>query len=291
MITRLDHVVIAVRDLDAGMQRYRALGFDVRPGGRHTGRGTHNAIVRFGLDYLELIAVYDEAEANASGPHGQVLVDYLRTHPGGLVGYALATMDIAQDAAHLANAGLVVDGPFAMQRMRPDGRLLSWRLLVPGGVPWRQLWPFLIQWDAPDDQRLSWERPGAHAIGATSIVGIALAAQDLAHAIDLYQRQLGLELRRQDEAPHLTARRARFQVGTFAIAILAPNGAGPTQRALEDAGEGLFAVTIAVRNLEQARAHLAQAGIGMEAVAGNPAAILIAPDAALGARVILTAGS
>ena len=39
MIDRLDHVVIAVRDLDAASQSYRdALGFEVRPGGRHVGR-------------------------------------------------------------------------------------------------------------------------------------------------------------------------------------------------------------------------------------------------------------
>ncbi len=45
-----------------------------------------------------------------------------------------------------------------IERLRPDGRLLSWRLLVPGGVPWLRPWPFLIQWDVPDDERLAWER-------------------------------------------------------------------------------------------------------------------------------------
>ncbi len=56
---RFDHAVIAVQDLDAAMAAYRDLGFAVTPGGKHTGRGTHNAIIRFGLDYLELLAVYD----------------------------------------------------------------------------------------------------------------------------------------------------------------------------------------------------------------------------------------
>ena len=49
MITRFDHAVIAVRDLDEAMRRYQALGFDVRPGGRHVGLGTHNTLIRFGL--------------------------------------------------------------------------------------------------------------------------------------------------------------------------------------------------------------------------------------------------
>src|SRR3989442_10410930 len=55
MITRFDHAVIAVRDLDQALRLYRdVLGLDARPAGRHTGLGTHNGIVRFGLDYLEL---------------------------------------------------------------------------------------------------------------------------------------------------------------------------------------------------------------------------------------------
>src|SRR3954454_8828451 len=86
---RLDHVVIAVRDLDAAIARYDALGFAVTAGGRHVGRGTHNAIVRFGLDYLELISVYAAAEATHPAP--ATLVRYLEAHEGGLVGFARAT--------------------------------------------------------------------------------------------------------------------------------------------------------------------------------------------------------
>ena len=55
MPSRFDHLVIAVRDLDAAIARYQHLGFEVTPGGKHTGRGTYNALIRFGLDYIELI--------------------------------------------------------------------------------------------------------------------------------------------------------------------------------------------------------------------------------------------
>ena len=58
MITRFDHLVIAVSDLDRAMDSYRSLGFEVFPGGRHEHRGTHNALIRFGgLDYVELRGV------------------------------------------------------------------------------------------------------------------------------------------------------------------------------------------------------------------------------------------
>jgi catechol 2,3-dioxygenase-like lactoylglutathione lyase family enzyme len=94
MMMRFDHAVIGVHNLDEAIRRYQSLGFDVSPGGRHTGLGTYNAIVRFGLDYLELISIYDENEVYTRGFGGKVLLDFLRQREGGLLGYALATTAI-----------------------------------------------------------------------------------------------------------------------------------------------------------------------------------------------------
>lgn len=286
MITRFDHAVIAVRDLDAAMARFRELGFEVHPGGRHTGLGTYNAIIRFGLDYLELLSVADREEAIASGPSGRALIEFLDRREGGLVGYALATSDIEADAQRFRQTGLEAVGPFPMERLRPDGRLLSWRLLVPGGVPWLRPWPFLIQWDVPDDERLSWERPGNHANGTIRVVGIAVAVADLDRGQHLYERQLGLELQGRDEVPELAARRALFRVGEFAIELLAPAGDGPVQQAIERDGEHPFEVVLQVRNLEETRRALEQAGIVVEPAPGR-AGIVIPEPQALGARLAL----
>ena len=290
MITRFDHAVIGVRDLDEAIRRYRSLGFDVSPGGRHTGLGTYNAIVRFGLDYLELISIYDENEADARGFGGKVLVDFLRKRDGGLLGYALATTDIEQDAAHFQHVGLAAQGPFAMQRLRPDGRLLSWRLLVPGGVSWREPWPFLIQWDVPDEQRLSWEKPGAHPNGVTGWTGIAIAVRNLESAIDLYQRQLGLALSQRDEVPHLAVQRASFQVGTSRIDLLMPTSTGPVQQMLEEVGEGPFEITLTVQDLNQACEVLKQGGMSPEPGSENATTLLLPILQALGARLVLIDG-
>lgn len=245
MITRFDHAIIAVRNLDEAMRHYRSLGFDVTPGGHHTGLGTHNAIIRFGLDYLELLSVYDENEVSSSGPSGKVLLDFLRKRDNGLLGYALATTDIQQNAEHFQRNGLQALGPFPMQRMRPDGHLLSWHLLAPTGVLWRQPSPFLIQWDTPDEQRLSWEGPGTHRNGITGWIGVAVAVRNLQNAIDLYQRQLGLAAGQRDNVPQLAAHRASFQVGTSRIDLLTPSGEGPIQQILQESGEGPCELTLA----------------------------------------------
>src|SRR4030095_11809722 len=100
MITRLDHVVIGVRDLDEAIQAFQQLGFEVRPGGRHTGRGTHNALIRFGLDYLELLAIYDVSEITHSDGQGQFMMEYLRERSGALLGFAFASDNLEDEARY-----------------------------------------------------------------------------------------------------------------------------------------------------------------------------------------------
>ena len=286
MITRFDHAVIGVADLEQAIRRYRELGFAVSPGGHHPGRGSCNAIIRFGLDYLELLAVADAVEATASGGNGRALVEFLRERDGGPLGYALATGDIAEDAERFRRTGMAADGPFAMQRLRPDDRLLAWRLLVPGGVSWRRPWPFLIQWDTPDDERLSWEQPGTHPNGATGVAGVVLAVHDLDRAIDLYQRQLDLRLGRRDEVSDFVARRATFSVGSRRIELLAPTGVGPVQRILAASGEGVFALMLTVESLEHTRAFFAQRAIDVEAPPGERATVHIPAHQTLGTRLV-----
>src|SRR5262249_37181316 len=156
---RFDHAVIGVRDLAAASDAYARLGFDVRPGGRHTGLGTHNALIRFGLDYLELLAAYDVVEAARAGAHGQAMLDYLSQHTRGLLGFAMASDNLDDETTRreVPEVGYSLARPWAMQRARPDGNVLSWRLVLPGGHTWRRPWPFLIQWDTPDEQRLAWD--------------------------------------------------------------------------------------------------------------------------------------
>ena len=80
---RFDHAVILVSDLAAASKTYEDLGFAVSAGGEHEGLGTHNALIRFGVDYLELLAVHDRKLAMAS-ERGKALVDLIERGRGGL---------------------------------------------------------------------------------------------------------------------------------------------------------------------------------------------------------------
>src|SRR5437764_182152 len=158
MLTRLDHPIVAVRDLDRAIEVYQRLGFEVIRGGRNPGIGTHNALIRFGLDYLELLSVEDREAAVRNHPRGRELVEFLNRHEGGLLSFVVASDDIDADVARADANGFFPGRTVAMERVRPDGKVLRWRLLMTGETTFRQPWPMLIQWDTADAERVAWEQ-------------------------------------------------------------------------------------------------------------------------------------
>jgi catechol 2,3-dioxygenase-like lactoylglutathione lyase family enzyme len=253
---RFDHAVIAVRDLSTAIKRYQSIGFAVEPGGRHSGRGTENAIIRFGLDYIELLAVYDRQQAQASNLGGQEILNALGDRDEVLLGFALATDSIEQVADQFDGSPLFVRAPFAMERTRPDGTKLSWRLFIPGGTAWRRPWPFFIQWDQPDEQRLQVEKAGKHANGANAWIEAAIGVKELVDVLDLYQDRIGLTRQDTEIVQVLGMRVTHIPVDDKSLEIVTPDERGPLQQTIDTYGEGIFAITLRVDDLEQTRAFL-----------------------------------
>jgi hypothetical protein len=228
-VIRFDHAVVAVRDLDKASERMTAAGFEVRAGGRHIGFGTENAIIRFGLDYIELISVRDEEEARQASLRSRTLADFIAQHGNGLVGYAFADDDLHTIAAKLRAAGEEPGDPTPMKRERPDGTVLHWDLLIPGGVAWRRPWPFFIAWGVPDAERLSIERPAAHPNGAVRVSGISIAVPQIERARVLHASVLG-------ESTTDSTGAVSFSVGGVKVEIVGPEHS----RARLDRGPGPF---------------------------------------------------
>jgi hypothetical protein len=144
----IDHIVHGVEDLEAGIEEL-AQRLGVRPamGGRHVGRGTHNALLGLGGGvYLEVIAI-DPEQAAPAAPTAFAL-DRLRLPR--LVGWASRTTDIDGQAAAARASGHDPGEVQSMSRRRPDGFLLEWRLSRGTPDPERLVVPFLIDWgDSP----------------------------------------------------------------------------------------------------------------------------------------------
>jgi len=116
-IIGVDHVVVAVRDLDAAATAWRALGFTLSPRGTHSPHmGSGNYTMMFGEDYVELLGVLTPTERNAG------LRAFLE-HREGLDRAAFTTDDAAAGAEELRARGLAAVGPIAFGRpvSLPDG--------------------------------------------------------------------------------------------------------------------------------------------------------------------------
>lgn len=279
MIERFDHAVIAVPDLDEGMAAFERLGFDVSAGGRHPSLGTRNAIVRFGLDYLELLSVEHPELARSRGPFGEELVDFLR-RDSGLVGFVLAGSSLDDEVEGLASLGLEVEGPFEMERIHARGARLEWRLVLPGGSPWRKPWPYLIDWITPETELLSWDPPGTHDCGVIGVAGMELLVADLPAAGRIYEEALGLGPGRRERSAWATGRR-RFRLAGFGLGIHLP-GEGAAARELERRGPGPFRLVLASHDLAVSARVLARNGVPFT---GSSSGIDIDPEAAMGARL------
>src|ERR1700733_9620819 len=121
----LDHIVHAVRDLDAAAEFYRRAGFTVGARNRHAW-GTHNRIVQLRNCYIEILEV---AEPDKIAPHGARSFsfgafnrDFLASREGFSM-LILNSSNAVEDNAAFEAAGISNSGVFDFGRegTKPDG--------------------------------------------------------------------------------------------------------------------------------------------------------------------------
>ena len=191
MPLKLDHIVIAVHDLERTIADYGALGFHVLRGGDHPGRATHNALVVFGDgSYFEVIA-WRQASP------GERWWQLLQKHGEGIVDFALLPRDTAATVAGAKERGLLLEGPLDGGRVRPDGERLRWQT---ARAPSADL-PFLCGDLTPRALRVPEGEVRVHANGALGVASLAVAVRDLDATLARYRALLGTDA--EDAGTHI----------------------------------------------------------------------------------------
>jgi hypothetical protein len=132
MSLRIDHAVIAVKNLDQAVQDYRDLGFNVIRNSRLADPARCARIYQRWAHYIELMQV-----------------DGKRVGREGLVRYALRTDDIEAEAGRLRATGIKTGEITLGEYIRPDGKLIQWKWVTIED----QFAPFLIQDVTPSKLR------------------------------------------------------------------------------------------------------------------------------------------
>jgi catechol 2,3-dioxygenase-like lactoylglutathione lyase family enzyme len=197
MLRGIDHVVIAVPDLDAAAAELtESLGLAFSAGGSHPGAGTANRIAFLGEPYLELIGVEDEAAARER-PIGAAAIRALEGG-GGLATYALVDDELEVTVAELRANGSRLAEPQHGSRTRPDGERVEWWTATLDRLGPDQP-PFLIrhayagaEWGAAAVEE---RNAFVHPIGSpVALLRLDIATPDPPGLAADYHRTLGLDV-------------------------------------------------------------------------------------------------
>ncbi|MDR0225762.1 MAG: VOC family protein [Burkholderiaceae bacterium] len=273
MTLPLDHIVIAVQDLERTIADFSALGFQVLRGGEHPGRSTHNALVVFGDGaYFELIAWRSPAPEERWWQQ-------LQRHGEGIVDFALLPSETGAVVAAAQARGLDYETPYEGGRLRLDGARLHWR----NARARSQDLPFLCGDLTPRALRVPEGESRIHPNGAAGVARLHVAVHDLRSSLARWRALLGegadiSEARRSGDG---SAYRASLKLGSTELVLAAPAqgvATGALGHWLATRGEGPYVIELAVRDaaavrpLDESATHGARIALVQPAEAGETAA-------------------
>lgn len=186
MGVKLVQAIFLVEDLEKASAAMRVQGLDVIDGGRHQGRGTANMIVPLGDQYLELLTVVDEQEADGS-PMGRPVLEALKSRGEGLARWSVQASDLDGIAERV---GLDVQH---RHRTLPSGEIVRWHSV---GVDeaWAEPWRCaFMAWD--EEVRHPGRMPHRHPCQADGIASIEIGVPDWFELADWLGESVPAEVR------------------------------------------------------------------------------------------------
>jgi catechol 2,3-dioxygenase-like lactoylglutathione lyase family enzyme len=256
MFTRLDHVIVAVRERDAAERIYaRLFGRSASWKGEHPALGTENVLFRLGESYVELLA------PSAGG--GDWLRRRLDERGEGPLGFALATDDAEACAKALSERGLHPHAPArGIGRDTESGAFREWRNVMLPPEETRGVLVFGIEHRSAPDLLPQVPPVGAPEAAVHGIDHVVVQSADPEATRVFYGERLGLRLALDREFPQWGVRLLFFRVGGITVEVAARLDTPPDVAAPDRA----WGISWRVGDADAARARLAQAGFDVSEV-------------------------
>jgi len=253
MITGLDHVVVAVRDLDAGIGAYEAL-LGRAPSWRPAPDAAGVAMAAFGLANVAVELVAPSGE----GPLADRLRAVLDVEGEGLASLAFAVDDVERAHRRLTRVGLepepVTSGESVDAR---SGARRRWRRTRASSGATHGVRIFLIEPDpVPPSVSL-----GAEAAAVSGLDHVVIRTPDPERAAALYGARLGLDLRLDRSNPAWGSRLMFFRCKDLIVEIAHDLGAG-----VSSGPDRAWGLSWRVSDAESAHARLQAAGLDVSDV-------------------------
>ena len=265
-IAGIDHIIVAVRDLENARTAWSRLGFALSPRGRHIGQGTANYCVMFPSDYLELLGIVDAADSVER-------LDAFLARREGPMAVAFAPAGTSEEArAALLSRQLHPSEPrpLARQIELPQGTVLprfSLISLPPDETP--GLDSFLCSHLTPALMR----RPEwlAHPNGAIGLRAVHVLVESTAPLLPAYDRLFGIvQVTTTDSV-------AVVHIGRQRLVFSTPDDFQTMHPGIEiDPGfatPGIVALELGVERLQRTIDHLTQRQVAFNEMPGGTLAV------------------
>ena len=141
MISTLDHLIIAVKDLDQAEKNYKKiLGTNPVWRGRHKSLGTANSIFNFKNTYLELLT------SDGEGLGAELIKNLIQENGEGLAGIVFGVDDMLQTVQQLKQEGYQISDPAEGEGSDDEtNKVRKWENLFLPPELTRGLFSFIIQ--------------------------------------------------------------------------------------------------------------------------------------------------
>ena len=246
MKTSIDHLIIAVADLDQATADYSALlGRSPSWRGAHPGYGTSNTLFKLDNNYIELLA------PNGEGMAADIVNGILAERGNCLGGLVFGTSDAEGFIAHARAQGLEASDPVPGHGTDEiSGAERHWKNMFWDPSAARGIFSFCIEHDETSILPDALPTDGEPISGVDHIV-VKTRSADAAKTF--YGKQLGIRLALEQNVPEWGGTQLFFRASSMSIEVIASDQA-PEQ-------DELWGLALKTQDIEGTHARLTTSGI------------------------------
>ena len=246
MISSLDHIILAVEDLQDAEKNYKnILGIEPSWRGLHKELGTANVIFNFKNTYLELLS------AEGEGVGADLVNESIKKNGEGLAGIVLNTKDISKASKKLKDLGFSVGDVLTGEGKNKDTNdIRNWKYLFLPQELTRNLFLFLIEHTKgilPQDEKFL---PGS----INRLDHIVINTNDADGFINIYQDIFNIRLALDRIIEHWKSRMLFFRVNKTTIEVI-------EKKDDKDPNDSLWGLAWEVESIKDAHERLVSKGV------------------------------
>ena len=246
MIERIDHLIVAVKDLEAAEDNYKKIfGHDPVWRGAHESLGTKNSIFNFNNLYFELLA------ANGKGAGASLVNSSIEENGEGLAGLVFGSDNIETTKQQLSSKGYELSGLALGEGFDEDaGKKRTWEsLFLPNEIT-RGLFSFAIEHKTGKLDLL--DRFTSDCVH--KLDHVVINTNDAEGFIEVYEKDLGIRLALDQTVEKWGGRMLFFRLNQTTIEVIARPDEGLSK-------DSLWGLAWDVEDLEATHTRLTKLGI------------------------------